>query len=588
MIRFCSTFTKHPFHSNHYYRLSSLIDSCKSLHQIKQTHAQLITNGLISHLVSVNKVLKIISFSRFGSLSYAHKLFDQTPQPDFFVFAFGACRNGLGVQEGEQVRVHALKVGLESNVFVVNALIGMYGKWGLVEEGQKVFELAIEYRDLYSWNTMIAAYVGSGNMSRAKEVFDEMQERDVVSWSTIIAGYVQVGRFMEGLDFFHNMLQVGPKPNEYTLVSALSACSNLVALDQGKWIHVYIGRGEIKMNERLLASIIDMYAKCGEIESASRVFCEHKVKYRVWPWNAMIGGLAMHGKATEAMNIFEQMKAEKVSPNKVTFVALLNACSHGYMVKEGKFYFRSMASDYGINPEIEHYGCMVDLLSRAGLLKEAEEMIASMPMAPDVAIWGALLNACRIYKDMERGYRIGKIIKEIDPNHIGCHVLLGNIYSTSGRWNDARMLREKNDSSERKKVPGCSSIELKGVFHQFLVGDQFHPQSKEIYSFLAEMMIRLKNAGYFPELGELLLDIDDEEDKETALSIHSEKLAIAFGLMNTAPGTPIRIVKNLRVCGDCHQATKFISKVYDRVIIVRDRTRYHHFKDGSCSCKDYW
>ncbi|OIV98944.1 hypothetical protein TanjilG_07379 [Lupinus angustifolius] len=525
------------------------------------------------------------SFVVFRSLTQD---LDLLPNQYSFVFAFGACGNGLGVREGEQVRVHALKVGLESNVFVVNALIGMYGKWGLVEEGQKVFELAIEYRDLYSWNTMIAAYVGSGNMSRAKEVFDEMQERDVVSWSTIIAGYVQVGRFMEALDFFHNMLQVGPKPNEYTLVSALSACSNLVALDQGKWIHVYIGRGEIKMNERLLASIVDMYAKCGEIESASRVFCEHNVKHRVWPWNAMIGGLAMHGKATEAMNIFEQMKAENVSPNKVTFVALLNACSHGYMVKEGKFYFRSMVSDYGINPEVEHYGCMVDLLSRAGLLKEAEEMIASMPMAPDVAIWGALLNACRIYKDMERGYRIGKIIKEMDPNHIGCHVLLGNIYSTSGRWNDARMLREKNDNSERKKVPGCSSIELKGVFHQFLVGGQSHPQSKEIYSFLAEMMIRLKNAGYFPELGELLLDIDDEEDKETALSIHSEKLAISFGLMNTAPGTPIRIVKNLRVCGDCHQATKFISKVYDRVIIVRDRTRYHHFKDGVCSCKDYW
>lgn len=394
---------------------------------------------------------------------------------------------------------------------------------------------------------------------------------------------------MEALDLFHKMLQVGPKPNEYTLVSALSACSNLVALDQGRWIHVYIGRGEIKMNDRLLASLIDMYAKCGEIESASSVFHEHNAKRKVWPWNAMIGGFAMHGKPNEAINVFEQMKVEKVSPNKVTFIALLNACSHGYMVEEGKLYFKLMVSDYGITPEIEHYGCMVDLLSRAGLLKEAECMISSMPMTPDVAIWGALLNACRIYKDMERGYRIGRIIKEIDPNHMGCHVLLGNVYSTSGRWNEARMLREKNEmSSDRKKIPGCSSIELKGIFHEFLVGDRSHPQSKEIYSFLDEMTSKLKIAGYVPEFGELLFDIDDEEDKETALSVHSEKLTIAFGLMNTAPGTPIRIVKNLRVCGECHQATKFISKVYDRVIIVRDRTRYHHFKDGICSCKDYW
>lgn len=394
---------------------------------------------------------------------------------------------------------------------------------------------------------------------------------------------------MEGLDFFHKMLQAGARPNQYTLVSALAACSNLVALDQGKWIHVYIDKGEIKMNERLLAGLVDMYAKCGEIEFASRVFHKHTVKRKVWPWNAMIGGFAMHGKPNEAINIFEQMKIEKIAPNKVTFVALLNACSHGYMVEEGKFYFRLMVSDYGINPEIEHYGCMIDLLGRAGLLKEAEDTISSMTLAPDVAIWGALLNACRIHKDMVRGYRIGKIIKELDPENIGCRILLANIYSTSGRWTEAKMLREKDEVSwGRKKTPGCSSIELKGVFYQFLVGDRSHPQTKELYSFLDEMTAKLRNAGYVPEFGELLLDIDDEEDKETALSIHSEKLAIAFGLMNTEPGTPIRIVKNLRVCGDCHQATKFISKVYDRVIIVRDRTRYHHFKDGTCSCKDYW
>ncbi|KAH1233860.1 Pentatricopeptide repeat-containing protein, mitochondrial [Glycine max] len=276
---------------------------------------------------------------------------------------------------------------------------------------------------------MISTYVGSGNMSQAKELFDGMQERNVVSWSTIIAGYVQVGCFMEALGFFHEMLQIGPKPNEYTLVSTLAACSNLVALDKGKWFHAYIGRGDIKMNERLLASIIGI-------------------------------GFAMHGMPNEAIDVFEQMKVEKVSPNKVAFIALLNACSHGYMVEEGNLCFRLMVSDYAITPEIVHYGCMV--LSRSGLLKEAEDMISR----------------------------------------------------------------------------------------------------------------------------ELLHDIDDEEDR--VCFVCTQKLAIAFGLMNTANGTPIRIVKNLRVCGDCHQATKFISKVYNRVIIARDRTRYHRFKDGICSCEDYW
>lgn len=398
--------------------------------------------------------------------------------------------------------------------------------------------------------------------------------------------YLQVGCFLEALDLFHKMLQTGPKPNEFTLVSALAACANLVALDQGRWIHVYIERGEIKMNEQLLASLIDMYAKCGQIEFALKVFCnERDLRRKVWPWNAIIGGFSMHGKSKEAIEIFEQMKLEKVSPNKVTFIALLNACSHGNMVDEGRGYFESMTSFYGMEPEIEHYGCMVDLLGRAGFLEEAEEIISSMPMAPDAAIWGALLGACKIHKDMERGERIGKILRELDPDHMGCSVLLANIYSASRRWNEAKVVREEIELNGRKKIPGCSSIELNGVCHQFLVGDRSHPQTKQLYLFLDEMTTKLKIAGYVPQFGDVLLDIDDEEDKETALSKHSEKLAIAFGLMNTAPQTPIRIVKNLRVCGDCHEATKFISKVYDREIIVRDRMRYHHFKRAAVLVK---
>lgn len=394
---------------------------------------------------------------------------------------------------------------------------------------------------------------------------------------------------MEALDVFHKMLQGGASPNEYTLACTLAACANLVALDQGRWMHVYIRKNDIQMNERLLAGLIDMYAKCGELEFASKLFnSDHQVKRKVWPWNAMIGGFAMHGKSKEAIDVFEQMKVENISPNKVTFVALLNACSHGNRVEEGRDYFESMAGRYGVEPELEHYGCMVDLLGRAGHLKEAEEIISRMPSTPDVAIWGALLSACKIHKDIEMGERIGKIVRELDSDHLGCSVLLANIYSLTGNWNEARTLREKIAASGKKKTPGCSSIELNGTFHQFLVGDRSHPQTKQLYLFLDEMITKLKILGYVPESREVLLDIDDNEDRETALLKHSEKLAIAFGLMNTAPKTPIRIVKNLRVCGDCHQAIKLISKVYDREIVVRDRIRYHHFKDGTCSCHDYW
>ncbi|XP_021903836.1 pentatricopeptide repeat-containing protein At5g48910-like [Carica papaya] len=560
-----------------------LLDCCRSLNQIKQAHAQLITTGLILHPITVHKLLKTLAESSFASLSYAHKLFDQIPQPDIFiyntmikanslthtsclnslvifrsmihlsgllpnrysfVFVFKACGKGLEVLEGEQVRVHAVKVGLESNLFVSNALIGMYASWGLVDEARRVFDGSLN-RDLYSWNIMMAGYVGRGVMNQAKDLFDEMPARDVVSWSTVIAGYVQVEYLREQMKGITDVLF-------FLLI--------------------------IQLNE--LALLIMRLGEPHPKKSAS--------KEKIWPWNAMIGGFAMHGKSWEAIDLFEQMKFRRVAPNKVTFIALLTACSHGYMVDEGRDYFKSMATSYSIEPEIEHYGCMVDLLGRAGLLDEVEETILNMPMVPDAAIWGAFLGACRIHKDIERGERIGNFIKGLDSNHIGCHVLLANMYSASGRWSDATAVREKLEESGRQKIPGCSSIELNGVFHQFLVGDQSHPQTKQIFLFLDKMTRRLKIAGYVPEVGEVLLDINDEEEKETALSRHSEKLAIAFGLMNTAPRTPIRIVKNLRVCGDCHEATKFISKVYDREIIVRDRIRYHHFKNGLCSCKDYW
>ncbi|XP_008797548.2 pentatricopeptide repeat-containing protein At3g62890-like [Phoenix dactylifera] len=609
------------FSSHH--PLLSLLNSCKTLDQIKQAHAKMIAAGLFLHPFPPSKLLELLLSPSPPLLPYADLVFRHSPSPPLFsyntlikahsspaslllfrsllrdpsaplpnqytfAFVLAACGpEGFGLVEGEQVRGQLIRRGFEANVFVSNVVIRMYGSWGLLDDARKVFDESSE-RDLVSWNSLIGGYAGAGDVDRAKELFDEMPERDVVSWSTVIAGYVQVGCFVEAMELFREMQLAGATPNEFTLTTVLAACANLVALDQGRWIHIYINKARIKMNDRLLAGLIDMYAKCGEVESAWKLFNDQtNTKRTVRPWNAMLSGFAIHGRSDEAVKLFERMKKINVLPDKVTFVSLLNACSHGRLVHQGRLYLSSMKSVHGIDPEIEHYGCMVDLLGRAGLLKEAEEMISTMPMAPDTVIWGALLGACCIHGDIEMGKRIGKLISEVEPKHVGCHVLLANIYSGSRRWNDARDVRKHLEIANGRKTPGCSSIELNGMFYQFLVGDRSHPQTKQIYSFLDEMAIKLKIAGYTPEVGEVLLDID-EEDRETALSRHSEKLAIAFGLMNTSSGTPIRIVKNLRVCRDCHHATKFISKVYDREIIVRDRIRFHHFKDGYCSCKDYW
>ncbi|XP_072995391.1 pentatricopeptide repeat-containing protein At3g62890-like [Typha latifolia] len=613
------------FLSSHDHPLLSLLSSSSSsssssLIRIKQFHALLLTSGFFLHPFPPSKLLHLLlSISPNPPLSYADLLFHYSPSPPLFSYntlikahsspsslllfrsmlrdPSAPCPNqytftfvlsaSMALAESEQVRVHGIRSGFGTNLFVSNAVIGMYGNCGLVEEARKMFD-DMPQRDLFSWNSLVKAYVAAGDVESARGLLDEMPQRDVVSWSTVIAGYIQMGCFMEAIDLFRKMQLAGVTPNEFTLTAVLSACANLVALDQGRWIHIYMNKSRIKMNDRLFAGLIDMYAKCGEIESAWKLFnTEDSLKHTVRPWNAMLNGFSVHGRSAEAINLFGRMKAANVPPDKVTFISLLNACSHGKLVDKGRSYFNSMKNVYGVDPEIEHYGCMVDLFGRAGLLEEAEKVISTMPMAPDTAIWGALLGACRIHGETEMGARIGKLINEMEPRHVGCHVLLANIYSGSGRWSDAKDVRKNIEVAGERKIPGCSSIELDGMFHQFLVGDRSHRQTKQIYSFLDEMAIKLKKAGYVPEVGEVLLDID-EEDKETALRKHSEKLAIAFGLINTAPGTSIRIVKNLRVCRDCHRATKFISKVYDREIIVRDRIRFHHFRDGSCSCNDYW
>lgn len=230
---------------------------------------------------------------------------------------------------------------------------------------------------------------------------------------------------------------------------------------------------------------------------------------------------------------------------------------------------------------------MVDLLGRGGCLIEARELIENMPILPDAGIWGALLGACRTHGDLELAEHAVVRLLELEPWNAGNYVLLSNIYATKGRWDDVERLRDKMKGRRIQKTPGSSSIEIECSIHEFVIGDRSHPRSKEIYDKLDELAMQLKLAGYVPEMDSVLHDICEEE-KQHALNVHSEKLAIAFGLISTAPGMPIRVVKNLRVCKDCHSATKLLSKIVGREIIVRDRIRFHHFREGTCSCKDFW
>jgi pentatricopeptide repeat protein len=329
-----------------------------------------------------------------------------------------------------------------------------------------------------------------------------------------------------------------------------------------------------------------MYCKCGDLEGACRLFGEMRTR-DVVAWNAMISGYAQHGDGREAIRLFEKMKDKGVEPNWITFVAVLTACIHTGLCDFAIQCFEGMQEAYGIKPRVDHYSCMVDLLCRAGLLERSVNLIRSMPFEPHPSAYGTLLAACRVYKNLEFAeFAAGKLIEQ-NPQSAGAYVQLANIYAAANQWADVSRVRRWMKDNAVVKTPGYSWVEIKGVIHEFRSNDRLHPQLHLIHGKLGQLEERMKAMGYVPDLDFALHDVE-ESLKVQMLMRHSEKLAIAFGLISTAPGLTLRIFKNLRICGDCHNAAKLISKIEDREIILRDTTRFHHFRGGHCSCRDYW
>ncbi|XP_042421214.1 pentatricopeptide repeat-containing protein At3g26782, mitochondrial-like [Zingiber officinale] len=436
-------------------------------------------------------------------------------------------------------------------------------------------------------NTLTDAYAKGGDLSLARKVFDGMIEKDVVSWNSMIALSAQNGLSGEAIELYAKMSSDGGKRhNAITLSAVLLACAHAGTLQIGKCIHNQVVRLGLEENVYVGTSVVDMYCKCGRVGTANKAFDRIKEK-NILSWSAMIAGYGMHGLGREALEVFHEMRRSGEKPNYITFVSVLAACSHSGLVDEGRYWLNAMKKDFNIDPGVEHYGCIVDLLGRAGCLNEAYKLVNEMKVEPDSVVWGALLSACRIHKNIQLGEISARKLFKLDPKNCGYYVLLANMYADVGKWGDVERMRVLIKNKGLVKPPGHSSVDLRGKVHVFLVGDRRHPQHKEIYAYLEELRIRMQEAGYVPDTGSVHHDVNEEE-KETVLHVHSEKLAVAFAIMNTASGTTVNIIKNLRVCGDCHTAIKLIAKLVDREIVIRDSHRFHHFKDGSCSCGDYW
>ncbi|XP_057828380.2 pentatricopeptide repeat-containing protein At2g27610 [Cryptomeria japonica] len=574
------------------YTFTSVLVACSSLASLeycKMVHAHIMRTGFDSNL-SVQNAL-VDAYSKCGSLADALYVFNAMPARD--IISWNAMIAGF-VQNGSFLE--ALKLfyqiqftDIEPDEFTFPSVMRACASLADLKQGKSIHNYIIKNgseSNIWVGTSLLDMYMKCRSIGYACMVFKRMPEWNIISWNAMIEGYIQNGLGEEALKLLRQMLRAGTQPDQFNLASILNACASLAALEIGKQVHSFIIQKGFDVDICVGNAIIDMYAKCGSLVDAQKAFVKI-YKRDVASWNAMMGGYAQHGYGKEAVELFEQMQQEGVKPNHITFVCVLSACSNAGLLHKGCRLFDSILLDHDITLTMEHYACMVDLLGRAGQLGEAEELINNMPFEPSALVWRTLLAACRIHGDIELGKRAAEHVLRIEPQDSAAYVLLSNIYAASGRWDHLTSVRKSMKERGVKKEPGLSWIEVKGRVHSFTVMDRSHIQTEEIYRKLEILMELIKGAGYVPNTNFVLHDVE-EEQKEKLLSYHSEKLAIAFGLISIPQGMPIRIIKNLRICGDCHTAAKLISRIAKRELFLRDANRYHHFKDGMCSCGDYW
>ncbi|XP_060198254.1 pentatricopeptide repeat-containing protein At1g31430-like [Lycium barbarum] len=482
------------------------IGELKMVKEGEKIHGYVLKSGVWFDNYVGNSVMDM--YGLLGCVESLNKVFDEMPQRDsvawnIMICGFVRCgrfenavgvykkmREESGVKADEATVVSTLsactalkklELGKEIHRYVVeeigvsviigNALVDMYCKCGCLMVARQIFD-EMPMKNVICWTSMVSGYVNSGQLDEARELFERSPIRDLVLWTSMINGYVQFNRVNDAMDLFRSMQMQRIKPDKYTLVALLTGCAQVGALQQGEWIHDYMKENRIAVTAVVGTSLIEMYAKCGCIEKSMKIFDELEEKDTA-SWTSIICALAMSGNTWKALELFSKMEQAGIFPDDITFIGVLSACSHGGLVEEGRRYFHAMSRIYGIQPKLEHYGCLIDLLGRAGLLSEAEVMISQIPNKDNeiiVPIYGALLSACRIYGNVDVGERVAELLMEIESYDSSTHTLLANTYASAGRWEDVSKVRGTMRNLGVKKSPGCSSIDINGNVHEFIVG----------------------------------------------------------------------------------------------------------------------
>jgi pentatricopeptide repeat protein len=522
----------------------------------------------------------------------AKKVFQTMPKRDGVTW--NALIGGHADSEEPDEALKAFKLmreeGVPINYITISNVLGAcLAPNDLLEHGMPIHAFIILtgfQSDEYVQNSLITMYAKCGDLNSSNNIFDRLTYKNASAWNAMMAANAHHGHMEEALKFLLEMRRAGVNVDEFSFSECLAAAAKLAILEEGQQLHGLAVKLGCDSNPFVASATMDMYGKCGEIDDVLRIIPRPINRSRL-SWNILTSSFSRHGFFEKAKETFHEMINLGVKPDHVTFVSLLSACSHGGMVEEGLAYYDSMIKEFGIPAKIGHCVCIIDLLGRSGRFAEAETFIKEMPVSPTDHVWRSLLAACKTHGNLELGRKAVENLLKLDPSDDSAYVLYSNICATTGKWEDVEKIRRQMGLNKIKKKPACSWVKLKNKLSLFGMGDHSHPQASEIYAKLEELKKMIKEAGYIPDISYALQDTD-EEQKEHNLWNHSERLALAYGLISSPEGSTLKIFKNLRVCGDCHSVYKFASGILGRKIVLRDPYRFHQFSGGQCSCTDYW
>lgn len=579
------------------YTFGVVLNACTSLGDVnlaKQVHGYVVKCNLETNPSIGNALCSLYSKSR--NLAMAIRAFERIEEKDVISWTavISSCGDNGNSAKGLDMFVRMLTAGVDPNEITLTSVLSLCCTMQALDAGSQIHSLIIKLgygSDLPLKNSIMYLYLKSGCITEAKKLFVSMNSVSLVTWNAMIAGYAEMITFaedalsaylcgIEALKIFHQMRRSGLKPDLYTFSSLLSVCSSLVALEQGEQVHAQTIKTGFLSDVIVATSLVNMYNKCGSINRASKAFIEMPTRTLI-SWTSMITAFSQHGLSEQALQIFEDMRRVGVKPNKITFVGVLSACSQAGMVDRAYAYYNMMKYEYKINPVMDHYACMIDMYVRLDRIDEAFDFIKKSNLVPNEFIWSILIAGCRSQGKLELAFHAAEKLLELEPKDYETYLLLLNMYMSAERWKDVSRIRKMMRDVKVDKIADWSWISIRNKVYSF----KKH-QPEEVARLLDDLIDKAKALGYKAETN---VEIDDEEKQEASTSVahHSEKLAVAFGLLNTSENVQIRVTKNTGMCRDCHNFMKLVSVSTSRTIIIRDSKRLHRFQNGQCSCKDF-